>query len=146
MKKTLLPILALAMVCCTPQRQDTLQVTLTTDDADGRSISLVPMGNDEGSVEMAAEDGSYCASVATSATGFYNLVSVKGYTQTIIPYYVPVTKSESASHLTFGERGTITVTMNPSSAPIGSFYRVIQVFSTAVSGTQHITLKAEIIE
>ena len=45
-----------------------------------------------------------------------------------------------------GERGTITVTMNPSSAPIGSFYRVIQVFSTAVSGTQHITLKAEIIE
>lgn len=109
MKKTLLPLLAFGLICCTPQRQETLQVTLTTDDADGRSISLVPMGNDEASVEMIAEDGSYCASVATSETGFYNLVSVKGYTQTIIPYYVPVTKSESGSHLSFGEGGALSL-------------------------------------
>lgn len=43
-----------------------------------------------------------------------------------------------------GERGTITVRMDPRSAPTGSFYRVIAVHSTALSGTQHITLKAEI--
>ena len=109
MKKTLLPLLAFGLICCTPQRQETLQVTLTTDDADGRSISLVPMGNDEASVEMIAEDGSYCASVATSETGFYNLVSVKGYTQTIIPYYVPVSKSESGSHLSFDEGGALSL-------------------------------------
>lgn len=45
-----------------------------------------------------------------------------------------------------GERGTITVRMDPRSAPTGSFYRVIAVYSTALSGTQHITLKAEIDE
>jgi hypothetical protein len=42
------------------------------------------------------------------------------------------------------ERGVITITMDPSKAPVGSFYRVLQVYSTAVNGTQHITLKAEI--
>ena len=41
-------------------------------------------------------------------------------------------------------RGVITITMDPSKAPVGSFYRVLQVYSTAVNGTQHITLKAEI--
>ena len=45
-----------------------------------------------------------------------------------------------------GERGSITVRMDPRSAPTGSFYRVIAVYSTALSGTQHITLKAEIDE
>lgn len=43
-----------------------------------------------------------------------------------------------------GERGVLTITMDPAKAPEGSFYRVLQVYSTARSGTQHITLKAEI--
>ncbi len=43
-----------------------------------------------------------------------------------------------------GERGTLNIMMDPSKAPEGSFYRVLQVFSTARSGVQHITLKAEI--
>lgn len=42
------------------------------------------------------------------------------------------------------ERGVLNITMDPSKAPVGSFYRVLQVYSTAVNGTQHITLKAEI--
>lgn len=42
------------------------------------------------------------------------------------------------------ERGVLTITMDPSKAPEGSFYRVLQVHSTAVNGVQHITLKAEI--
>ena len=42
------------------------------------------------------------------------------------------------------ERGVLNVTMDPSKAPEGSFYRVLQVYSTARSGVQHITLKAEI--
>ena len=43
-----------------------------------------------------------------------------------------------------GERGVLTITFDPSKAPVGSLYRVLQVFSTARSGVQHITLKAEI--
>ena len=43
-----------------------------------------------------------------------------------------------------GERGVIVVTMDPSKAPHGNFYRVLQIFSTAKSGVQHITLKAEV--
>ena len=42
------------------------------------------------------------------------------------------------------ERGVLNITMDPSKAPVGSFYRVLQVFSTATNGVQHITLKAEI--
>lgn len=43
------------------------------------------------------------------------------------------------------ERGVITITMDPSKAPEGSFYRVLSVYSTAHNGVAHITLKAEII-
>ncbi|MBQ3248516.1 MAG: DUF1573 domain-containing protein [Alistipes sp.] len=43
-----------------------------------------------------------------------------------------------------GERGVLNITMDPSKAPEGSFYRVLQVYSTAKSGVHHITLKAEI--
>mgnify|MGYP002514250004 CR=1 FL=1 len=43
------------------------------------------------------------------------------------------------------ERGVITITMDPSKAPEGSFYRVLSVYSTARNGVAHITLKAEII-
>ena len=42
------------------------------------------------------------------------------------------------------ERGVITITVDPSKAPKGSFYRVLQVYSTARNGVQYITLKAEI--
>lgn len=42
------------------------------------------------------------------------------------------------------ERGVINITMDPSKAPEGSFYRVLTVYSTAVNGTQYITLKAVI--
>ena len=109
MKKTLLPILAFGLVCCTPQRQETQTVTVTTDDYAERKMTLVPMGVDGGATEMTAEDGTYSATVATGPTGFYNLVSIKGYSQTIVPHYIPVTQSEATSRLTFGERGTLTL-------------------------------------
>lgn len=43
-----------------------------------------------------------------------------------------------------GERDALTITMDPSKAPEGSFYRVLKVYSTACSGVKHITVKAEI--
>lgn len=109
MKKTLLPILAIGLVCCTPQRQETHSVTVTTDDYADRKMTLVPMGNNEDATEMTPADGTYSATVATSTTGFYNIVSIKGHSQTIVPHYVPVTQSEETSHLTFGERGTLSL-------------------------------------
>ena len=42
------------------------------------------------------------------------------------------------------EEGVLNITVDPKKAPKGNFYRVLQVYSTAVSGVQNITLKAEI--
>ena len=42
------------------------------------------------------------------------------------------------------ERGVITVTLDPSKAPKGQYYRVMQIFSTATSGVKRITVKAVI--
>lgn len=43
-----------------------------------------------------------------------------------------------------GEEGALNITVDPKKAPKGNFYRVLQVHSTARSGVQNITLKAEI--
>ena len=43
-----------------------------------------------------------------------------------------------------GEESALNITVDPKKAPKGNFYRVLQVYSTAVSGVQNITLKAEI--
>ena len=43
-----------------------------------------------------------------------------------------------------GEQGVLNITVDPSRAPVGNFYRVLQVYSTAISGVKNITLKAEI--
>lgn len=43
-----------------------------------------------------------------------------------------------------GEQGVLNITIDPSKAPVGNFYRVLQVYSTAISGVKNITLKAEI--
>ena len=109
MKKTPLALLALGLICCTPQRQDTQYITITTDDASDRTMMLVPMGNQKEATEMTIEEGTYSATIATSESGFYNLVSVKGHSQTILPHYVPVNKGKSSSHLTFGDDGNLSL-------------------------------------
>lgn len=43
-----------------------------------------------------------------------------------------------------GVQGVLNITVDPSKAPEGNFYRVIQVYSTAISGVKNITLKANI--
>jgi hypothetical protein len=42
------------------------------------------------------------------------------------------------------ERGVLTITLDPAKALKGQYYRVMQVFSTAKSGTKRITVKAVI--
>lgn len=43
-----------------------------------------------------------------------------------------------------GEHLYITITMNPAKAPEGQYLRVMQIFSTAKSGTKRVTIKAVI--
>lgn len=43
-----------------------------------------------------------------------------------------------------GEHRYITITMNPAKAPEGQYLRVMQIFSTAKSGTKRVTIKAVI--
>ena len=109
MKKAPLALLALGLICCTPQRQDTQYITITTDDAADRTMMLIPMGHHEEAAEMTLEEGTFSATVATSESGFYNLVSVKGQSQTILPHYVPVNKAKSSSHLSFGGDGHLSL-------------------------------------
>ena len=136
MKKTILTILAFGLICCTPQRHDTQHITITTDDAADRKMILVPMGSNEGPVEMTAENGAYSASVATSETGFYNLVSVKGYGQTIIPHYVPVTKGEATSYLTFGEGGMLSLDGSKDNRALAAYTAVYAANSRALWALQ----------
>ena len=109
MKKTLLAILASGLICCTPQRKEIQDIIITTDDATDRTMMLVPMGDHEASTEMAFEDEAFSATISTSKSGFYNLISVKGQSQTILPFYVPVSKGKSSSHLTFGPDGALSL-------------------------------------
>lgn len=43
-----------------------------------------------------------------------------------------------------GQKATITIEMEPSKAPVGSFYRVLELHSTAKDSPNNLTLKAEI--
>lgn len=43
-----------------------------------------------------------------------------------------------------GERGVLNVTVDPSKAPVGNFYRVLQIITTASDTPSNITLKAVI--
>lgn len=43
-----------------------------------------------------------------------------------------------------GEKSVICIEMEPSKAPVGSFYRVLQLLSTAKDSPNNLTLKAEI--
>ena len=104
MKKIILSILAISLIGCSAPVQEKQDVTIATNDANDRKMMLIPMGYDEGIIEMTPEGNAYRATISTSPTGFYNLVSIKGQTQSIIPYYVPVTEAKSETTLTFGER------------------------------------------
>lgn len=45
-----------------------------------------------------------------------------------------------------GQKATIAIEMEPRKAPEGSFYRVLQLLSTAKNSPANIVLKAEIVE
>ena len=109
MKRGIISALILSLMACTAPKQERQQITLTVNDSDGRKLMLSPMGNDEGITEMTADGNTFRADMSTSATGFYNLISIKGQSQILLPFYVPVTKAESVAQVNFGERGNISI-------------------------------------
>ena len=109
MKKAIIGTLALGLMCgCTPQKQENQEIVLTVNDTLGRRLLVSPMGVQGGAIAMEAVDGRYKAIMPTSETGFYDIISIKDQTQTIVPHYVPVTKAKAESQFTFGERGTVS--------------------------------------
>ena len=110
MKKGIIALFALGMMCgCTPQRVENQEFSITVNDAEGRKMVVTPMGSYTEATELVAEGTVYGATVPTSAMGFYSLVSTKEQSQSIIPYYVPVTKAQEVSEITFGERGAVSI-------------------------------------
>ena len=121
MKKGFLSALILCLTACTAPRQDRQMITLTDNDTDGRKLMLVPMGNEEGATDMALQGDTYQLEMRTSETGFYNLVSIKGQSQIIVPFYVPVTKAEASAQVTFGERGAISIEGNKDNQALAAY-------------------------
>lgn len=110
MKKLILSTLTICLIGCTSIRQETQEITITTNDASERKMMLIPMGSNEESCDMTMdEENTFRTTINTSEKGFYNLISIKGYSQTILPYYIPVTETKSTSHLHFGGQGNITI-------------------------------------
>ena len=99
----------LFLIGCTGIKQETQEIIITTNDSDGRKLMITPMGGNVEATEMANNEGICSTIIPTSPTGFYNLVSIKGMSQTILPYYIPVTKAKSEESLTFGEKGFVEV-------------------------------------
>lgn len=84
--------------------QDSFVVGLQSNDTIGRRFMISPMGAQEGMTSFTPQGGLLKAEVATHPAGFYNFVSTKGYSQIILPLYLP--KEESTpSELNFHPEG-----------------------------------------
>lgn len=109
MKRGIISILILSLIGCTTTVQDKQEITITTNDTDGRKLMLVSMGENAEATEMAANGSTYSVMMPTSPSGFYNLISIKEQAQSIVPFYVPVTEAKAEAAVTFGERGAISM-------------------------------------
>lgn len=107
MKRGIVSILILSLIGCAASIQEKQEITITTNDTDGRKLMLVPMGKNAEGIEMTADGSAYSVVMPTSLTGFYSLVSIKDQRQSILPFYVPVTEAKGEATLTFGERGVV---------------------------------------
>ena len=55
MRKIILNILAICLIGCTVPVQEKQEVTITTNDTAERRLILIPMGYDEGAIDMTVE-------------------------------------------------------------------------------------------
>ena len=132
MKKGIINVLVLSLIGCTAPKQERLDVTINTNDAAERKLMLVPMGNDEGTIEMTPNGNVYTTNIATSPTGFYQLVSIKGQSQNIIPFYVPVTEAEAEATLNFGGRGAVSMEGSDDNRTLGAYATAYNEYARAI--------------
>lgn len=107
MKRGFISLLILSLIGCSAPVQEKQEITITANDTDGRKLMIAPMGEETEATEMVADGQTYHIGVSTSPSGFYNLISIKGQAQSIVPFYVPVTEAKAEAAVTFGERGAI---------------------------------------
>lgn len=132
MKRGIINLLVLSLIGCTVPKQERLDVTINTNDAAERKLMLVPMGNDEGTIEMTPNGNVYTTNIATSPTGFYQLVSIKEQSQSIIPFYVPVTEAEAEATLNFGERGAVSMEGSDDNRTLGAYATAYNEYARAI--------------
>ena len=65
MKKIILSILAISLIGCSAPVQEKQDVTIATNDANDRKMMLIPMGYDEGIIEMTPEGNAYRVTINT---------------------------------------------------------------------------------
>lgn len=111
--------------------------TLWASEPEGADIELSESVIDLGT--LSAEDGKQMVRLAYTNTGDLPLVITEVRTSCSC-----TTADYERKKILPSERGTITITMNPAKAPKGQYYRIMQIFSTAKSGTKRITIKAVI--
>lgn len=111
--------------------------TLSASAPEGAEIELSTAIIDLGTISQ--EDGKQMVRLSYTNTGDLPLVVTEVRTScscTTVDY--------ERKKILPTERGTITITMNPAKAPKGQYLRVMQIFSTAKSGTKRVTIKAVI--
>lgn len=111
--------------------------TLSASTPEGAEIELSTAIIDLGTISQ--EDGKQMVRLSYTNTGDLPLVVTEVRTScscTTVDY--------ERKKILPTERGTINITMNPAKAPKGQYLRVMQIFSTAKSGTKRVTIKAVI--
>ncbi|MBQ8867212.1 MAG: TlpA family protein disulfide reductase [Bacteroidaceae bacterium] len=132
MKRVILSILTISLIGCTTTVQEKQEITITTNDAEGRKLMIAPMGGGAGATEMVANGSVYSAMIPTSPTGFYELVSIKDQSQSIIPFYVPVTEAKGESTLAFGERGAVDMDGSEDNRTLGAYATAYNEYARAI--------------
>ena len=132
MKRECLCLLLLCLVGCSVPVQDKQEITVKVDDATERNMMLVPMGNNADAADMTVEGNTYRATMNTASRGFYDLVAIKGQSQSILPLYVPVTEAKAEVRLTFGEKGMVNVKGSEDNQALAAYYNVYGALSRSL--------------
>lgn len=122
MTKRIIPIFLFCLTTILAVAQDSFVFSLQTNDTIARRFLVSPMGNQEGMSSLTPQNGLLKAELATHPSGFYNLVSTKGYSQIILPLYLP--KEEvTPSVLTFHPEGGFSFTGSEDNNALAAYSR-----------------------
>ncbi len=132
MKRGILSILVLGLMGCSAPKQEKQEIIITVNDAEDRKMMLVPMGNDAGATDMTAEEYTYRATMNTAPNGFYDLVSINGQSQSILPFYVPVTEAKAEARLAFTGKGLIEIEGSEDNRALAAYHNAYVTLSRSL--------------